>query len=44
MYAESIKMGKKLVEGGKKLFHFLDEDLTFNLHQELISYLKNLLK
>ena len=40
MYAEGIKRGKNLVDRGKKLLHFLEEDLSFNLHQELTSYLK----
>ena len=35
------KGGKKLVEGGKKLFHFVEQHLSFHLHQELMPYLKN---
>ena len=36
-YSKQKKEGKKLVERGKKLLHFLEEDLSFNLHQELAS-------
>ena len=35
------KGGKKLVEGGKKLLHFVEQHLSFHLHQELMPYLKN---
>ena len=38
---QSKKGGKKLVEGGKKLFHFVEEHLSFHLHQESLTYLKN---
>ena len=35
------KGGKKLVEWGKKLLHFLEQHVSFDLHQELMPYLKN---
>ena len=35
------KGGKKLVKGGKKLLHHLEQHLSFHLHQKSLSYLKN---
>ena len=32
------KGGKKLVEGGKKLLHLLEQHLSFHLHQESLPY------
>ena len=40
-HVQTKKGGKKLVEGGKKLLHFLKQHLSFHLHQESLPYLKN---
>ena len=37
---QTRKGGKELVEGGKKLLHFLEEHLSFNLYQKSLLYLK----